>query len=158
MRKKIVGLVIVLIVICIGYFGFGSKEILMKDIVTKPESITEITVRDWYTQQDWIKITSSKDLTATLNIIMEIRLTKLSVSQEKNFMGNVKPKDQIVLVELLNQIGTEQRIMGSFLIWPNGSIIAFEPKTITATKRTKSYSSISKYPELYRLLINKKTK
>ncbi|HZK44427.1 MAG TPA: hypothetical protein VFC73_09140 [Syntrophomonadaceae bacterium] len=129
----------------------NNEEINMERLITTDEiknmeitkgstgEIKNLTLNDTFEISDLIKM------------IKKIPIQRLNESEDMEFMPSRIEDNAMINVHFFSD---EKSWAGNFSIWPDGAIYIVDIDTMLSNKRTISYLSRSKYPQIYELLDN----
>lgn len=125
----------------VGTLILNQKEIKIIEIFKGTAGQPDITVSD------------SETISELINKAKEIPVKRLSESEETSFMSK-RMMDDSVLILMFYSENESKMLEGQFMIWPDGYICSVDINSMKNDQRTISYYSESKYPELYKWIID----
>jgi len=102
-----------------------------------------------------LTLSNSFDISSLTSQLEEIPVKKLTTEEDIDFMKNRILADGFLEIGLNGEDKYLVSRQGMFFIWPDGVIYIVDIESMNSNLRTISYLSESKYPEIYKWLINK---
>lgn len=122
-------------------------------LILNQDRIKTIDVVKGAAEQTRVNFSDSDKIFALINKVKEIPLNELSKREDDGFMPE-RIRDESVLILSLYSDDTSKSLEGQFFIWPDGYIYAVDVSSMKGNQRTISYLSKSKYPEIYKWLMD----
>ncbi|MEN6327563.1 MAG: hypothetical protein ABFD18_15335 [Syntrophomonas sp.] len=157
--KRILGLAVVVLIIGITIFlntpkNADNDTTTVEQLITNKNKIEIVAV---FVGQEGtpVEITTKEEVKELLNLISNVSVKKLSKQEDIDFMseGQVLLKKGIFTVQLKEKdIDSEY---GFLIILPEGVIYIVDIDSMHGNKRTISYLSKSKHPNIYKWMAGK---
>jgi len=136
-----------------------GQEVPIGELILNQEKNTsvQITEVEGSTNIRSITLTDPSDIDSIIAAVKDITVKRLTFEEEQAFMPT-RIMDKHLTIAFDDNMNPNRRMQGAVTIWPDGYIWASDIESMASSKRTGSYLSEARYPEIYNRFLERETR
>lgn len=127
----------------------NSQSAQIGKLINNQDQIKTVDIVKSAAEEKTVMLNDATDIAALINMIKKIPVSKLSKSEDNDFMAERIRDDSLLIVYLYKDDTSRKLMEGMFFIWPDGYIYTVDIASMQGNQRTIAYLSKSQYPEIY---------
>jgi len=127
-----------------------APEVKVGELILNQDKITSVQITEVEGSKNIrsVTLTHPSDIDSIIAMVNDITVKPLTLEEEQAFMPT-RIMEKHLTIAFDDNMNPNRIMQGRVFMWPDGYVLATDIESMASSKRTISYSSESRYPEIY---------